>query len=401
MMMFPLRLALLLVMHSSTAFTAVQEQRQLRSLAQLSASIDETTPAPEQTYGETSRKYRRTFYTHNDWLNHRSDDRFMRLVLSAADSGVVRQLSTAVGFVVGTAAFVVLWNALLVEGYVDFSGLHHAALLPNLQLMELPYEPFTLSTPALGLLLVFKTDSSYGRWDEARKAWGSIVNHSSNIARMGASWISEETEPDPAKRRAALERLSITIWSFSRSLQRHLLGSIEDQCAYCEAVRERLPPKMAQGLIDARHKPSRALFELSNAINDLPMTYLRRIEIDRSCVEFANAMGACDRIFSSPVPLKYTRHTSRFLSGWMLGLPLGLWSSFDSTWNHIGLIPTCAVISFFFFGIDELAIQLEEPFSILPLQNMTDRIGLSAEEHVEWHFELDSNEYPGRRTPFD
>lgn len=152
--MFPLRLALLLVvMHSSTAFTAVQEQRQLRSLAQLSASIDETSPAPEQTYGETSRKYRRTFYTHNDWLNHRSDDRFMRLVLSAADSGVVRQLSTAVGFVVGTAAFVVLWNALLVEGYVDFSGLHHAALLPNLQLMELPYEPFTLSTPALGLLL--------------------------------------------------------------------------------------------------------------------------------------------------------------------------------------------------------------------------------------------------------
>ena len=59
------------------------------------------------------------------------------------------------------------------------------------------------------------------------------------------------------------------------------------------------------------------------------------------------------------------------------------------------------MISFFFFGIDELAIQLEEPFSILPLQNKTDRIGLSAEEHVEWHFELDSNEYPGRRTPFD
>jgi hypothetical protein len=33
-------------------------------------------------------------------------------------------------------------------------------------------QPFTLSAPALSLLLVFRTNASYGRWWEARKVSG-------------------------------------------------------------------------------------------------------------------------------------------------------------------------------------------------------------------------------------
>jgi len=36
-------------------------------------------------------------------------------------------------------------------------------------------------------------------------------------------------------------------------------------------------------------------------------------------------------------------------------------------------------------GIDELAVQLEEPFSILPLQIMNDGIGKAVDEFSEWH----------------
>ena len=57
------------------------------------------------------------------------------------------------------------------------------------------------------------------------------------------------------------------------------------------------------------------------------------------------------------------------------------------SWNHVGMIPISAIISFFFFGIEELSVQLEEPFSILPLANMTAGMGLSANEHALWHFE--------------
>ena len=44
----------------------------------------------------------------------------------------------------------------------------------------------------------------------------------------------------------------------------------------------------------------------------------------------------------------------------------------------------CMLIGFFFLGIEELAIQLEEPFSVLPLSKIVAGIGLSAEEHVQW-----------------
>jgi predicted membrane chloride channel (bestrophin family) len=170
-------------------------------------------------------------------------------------------------------------------------------------------------------------------------------------------------------------------------MQRHLWGFHEDDEAFQREVRARLQPFEAEGLIAARHKPTRANHDLSRAINQLPLTYLRRIEIDKSAIEFANAMGACDRLFSSPVPLFYTRHSARFLGVWILLLPFALYDPFIESWNHIGMIPASTIVSFFFFGIEELAVSLEEPFSLLPLDKITNGIGLSADEHFAWHFE--------------
>jgi predicted membrane chloride channel (bestrophin family) len=179
-------------------------------------------------------------------------------------------------------------------------------------------------------------------------------------------------------------------------MQRHLWGFHEDDAAFQIEVREKLDPREAEGLIAARHKPTRANHDLSRAINELPVTYLRRIEIDKSAIEFANAMGACDRIFTSPVPLFYTRHTARFLALWLLAMPLALWEPFAGSWNHIAMIPAVAVISFFFFGIEELSLALEEPFTILPLDKITGGIGLSCNEHLAWHFE--EGKEKGRHT---
>jgi hypothetical protein len=39
------------------------------------------------------------------------------------------------------------------------------------------------------------------------------------------------------------------------------------------------------------------------------------------------------------------------------------------------MIPATFILSLFLFGIEELAIQLEEPFTLLPMQAYSDRIG--------------------------
>jgi predicted membrane chloride channel (bestrophin family) len=54
------------------------------------------------------------------------------------------------------------------------------------------------------------------------------------------------------------------------------------------------------------------------------------------------------------------------------------------------------IISFFLLGIEELGVQLEEPFSLLPQHKITNGIGLSAEEHVSWYLKDDKNNREGQ-----
>ena len=52
----------------------------------------------EIPYGEESRKYRRTVYTHEDWVKHRSPDRFFKNIMSTTKSGIykVRAISSRI-----------------------------------------------------------------------------------------------------------------------------------------------------------------------------------------------------------------------------------------------------------------------------------------------------------------
>ena len=77
------------------------------------------------SYIEVSRQYRRTRYTHDDWLKHRSPDRFLSNLAEFSTSGIYRGILKEVGTVTAIASAVVLWNVFLGEGWVDSAGLHH------------------------------------------------------------------------------------------------------------------------------------------------------------------------------------------------------------------------------------------------------------------------------------
>ena len=42
------------------------------------------------------------------------------------------------------------------------------------------------------------------------------------------------------------------------------------------------------------------------------------------------------------------------------------------SWNHWAVIPATTILAIFLFGIEELGIQIEEPFGILPLEALCD-----------------------------
>lgn len=118
-------------------------------------------------YGEESRKYRRTVFDYDDWVTHRNTEKIVTNLKGMFFSGVIRQLREEVLFVTLASALVVFWNDFLIFPDEFINGF----MLPKL---ILPALPFTLSSPALGLLLVFKTNASYARWSEARTTWSKL-----------------------------------------------------------------------------------------------------------------------------------------------------------------------------------------------------------------------------------
>lgn len=114
------------------------------------------------------------------------------------------------------------------------------------------------------------------------------------------------------------------------------------------------------------------------------MHFMRKDAININLSIFEDTLGGSERLLSSPVPLFYSRHTARFLASWLLVLPLGLYSQFGNSWNHVMMIPATAFVSICLFGIEDLSTQLEEPFTILPMQGFCDKIRVNCDEIVSW-----------------
>ena len=390
----------------------------------------------KRPYGEESRRYRRTVYRHEDWLRHRSETRLLRNLKGTFTSGVVRSLLTEVVAVALVALLACLYNGVLF-GYADLSNVPHPGLfgaVPDVFRMQLPLGVFTLSSPALGLLLVFRTNASYARWLEARKAWGRIVSHCRNIMRQAALWLEDD---DPS----ALDELVVCVWAFPRSLWAHLSDPAKEP-RFAAELKGAMGDEAAAALLEAPHRPLRALALLSAAVDRLSIDEKRKVEMDKSVVRrsrrrsrrhhepnrpnhprataptadpraalrvpaahasssprfarrrscwatharpasgcsprpcaaasgleasacaaqppsAADAMPVCcptrraaPRLPRAQVPLVYTRHTARFLSMWLLLLPLGLYDAFGASWNHLAVLPAATLVAIFFFGIE-------------------------------------------------
>ena len=345
--------------------------KSMKTRQSVSAPVDDEA---KLTYGETSRAYRRTVYSHEDWVKHRSPNRFYRNFSSIPSSGVYKNLAKEVIATTVVAAFVVGWNCYFGD-YQDFSSVTHPGPMHDslIPVLALPLAPFTLASPSLGLLLTFRANTAYNRWDEARKNWGMNINHTRDLVRLGNAYYDRSAVSDE-RAEDDLKRLALCTWAFVRSMKRHLSPPWDDEEPFKQEMLEKLPKQQAEAIFAAAHRPNRALQDLSVAIENLPMNFIRKNEIHRAATIFEDNLGSSERLLTSPIPLFYSRHTARFLSFWLLLLPFALWEPLGNSWNHIDMIPITSVLSLFLFGIEELATQLEEPFTILPMQAFCDKI---------------------------
>ena len=88
--------------------------------------------------------------------------------------------------------------------------------------------------------------------------------------------------------------------------------------------------------------------------------------------------GDCERLLRTPIPVAYTRHTCRFVIIWLTILPYALWTRFG--WATLFVAPAIALL---LLGINEIGIDVEEPFSLLPLEAFVDQCCTDCKQMIE------------------
>jgi predicted membrane chloride channel (bestrophin family) len=255
---------------------------------------------------------------------------------------------------------------------------------------ELPHvgqEFFNLTGGALALLLVFRTDASYTRWDEARQQWGEFIFNGRSLLRHGlqaqfpappAVSIGNDgtttTTACTATSAAEGEALKCALvkWTvaFGVLLKLHLREDAKPDSIARELGAWLCDADVAL-LSRARHKPNAALAVLSRLVTAVPPA--ERGALNDALEAFSEALGRCERISRVPIPLSYTRHTSRFLIAWLALLPLGCWTTMG--WQALLFAPLTA---FLLFGVDQIGVDLENPFAVLPLDVLANKLKLDA-----------------------
>ena len=284
--------------------------------------------------------------------------------------------------------------------------------------MTMPTAPHSMLVSALGLLLVFRTNSAYQRFAEGRKIWEGILNYGRDISRM----IKLYEVQIGKERRRRVQRLLAAFPYLLRYRIRPSSASVKDggqmrRYGDAETDDERdpknslflyldmptkesdfeaarvaseeemtgmsrrqkrdlywvdkrtLPWRLLKG--DAMEKCARAqnrplwvcdrmakeLISVPDQDGPIPFTNRERMALVTLVDGLSRSIGSCERIHQTVVPLNYARHALRALTIWLLSLRFALV-------KDLGLLtsPVLYIISWMLFGIYEIGTRIEDPF---------------------------------------
>lgn len=216
----------------------------------------------------------------------------------------------------------------------------------------------------LGLLLVFRTNTAYERYWEGRKLWGQLINTVRNLARQ--IWIIV-LERDKRDRDHKIAMLRLLV-AFAVSVKLHLRH---------QRPNEELRPLMARQyfdrLIGMNHPPLEIAFWIGDYLQFQHqrdrLNIYQLTAMQQTLNEMVNILGGCERILKTPIPPAYSIHLKQLLMLYCFSLPFQLVSLFG-WWTGLVVL----LISFALFGIEEIGIEIEDPFGLdandLPLDDI-------------------------------
>jgi putative membrane protein len=234
--------------------------------------------------------------------------------------------------------------------------------------------PTVLGT-AIAFFIGFNNNQAYGRWWEARKIWGALVNDSRSWARgilayaKANEWISGEELGDLQK------RMVYRHIAFLYTLKDNLRGT-NDTAAYKKYLTDK-----DWDVISRHNNKCNAILQLQS--QQLGVLYengsldgYQFLQLDDLIVKFTDEMGKSERIKNTVFPTTYSYLTKLFVWLFVISFELvtvvsmGVWSIFIS-W----------LVGFVFVSTQINGMSLVNPFenipSSIPLNQITRTIEIN------------------------
>lgn len=211
------------------------------------------------------------------------------------------------------------------------------------EVADVPAEFHAALTLVLGLLLVFRTNTAYDRWWEARTLWGALVNTTRNLAlKLSRLVVLPEQDLLDARR---------SMIAFPYALRDHL----RSECALTA-----LPGFEHDGeTVD--HVPAylvRRIYDrLAEAVRrgDVSGDELR--VIDEDLRRYMDICGGCERIYKTRIARSYRLFARQCVLLFLISLPWGIADDFG-WWT----LPLTIITAYFMIGLEVVAEHVEEPF---------------------------------------
>jgi len=145
----------------------------------------------------------------------------------------------------------------------------------------------------------------------------------------------------------------------------------EDASEELESV---LTPAQLKRLDLAGNVPAQLMTEITRGLdrmNEHKVELIYQLLMDNDLTALHNYAAKTDRLAQTPTPVSYTRHISRSLMLWLLTMPVCSVGA-GCPWWITGL--GTALVSWLLLGIDDLGMQLEQPYTVMALKQFCEDV---------------------------
>ena len=201
--------------------------------------------------------------------------------------------------------------------------------------------PFTLLGLSLSIFMSFRNNACYDRWWEGRKQLGQMIIDVRSLIR------ETQVLRDPAERAGLLR----SVCGFAHGLVARLRHEDEAQAIKPWSQFQANHPNLPDNLLQQVGARFSALAE-QGVISEWRYT-----QWEARLVSLSQVQASCERIKSTPLPFPYTLLLHRTIYLFCILLPFAMAEPLG--W----LTPVfTAIVSYTFFGLDEIGDDLEDPF---------------------------------------